>query len=241
MAPRRQVQLASSTIVASKSQTHASSFQTLIQPAHEVGNRRLIVPFRHYHIVGSRGSRGMVDSAQPPRDFSPLHVNISKKECHILQDHIRKLNTADRDRFPRIRRDGRVGFLVLFWGTMLKDTCTILCLGEGVPAVLWIFFFYCKAERAVKPCRSSRSNTRGGMAKSHDTCKTGNKHKPNKQTQTKNKTPTRTTNGKCHWMVRQVVKKSETPEAARSSHVLNSTMKHKVSLSSSVRDDVDIP
>ena len=37
----------------------------------------------------------MVDSAQPPRDFSPLHVNISKKECHILQDHIRKLNTAN--------------------------------------------------------------------------------------------------------------------------------------------------
>ena len=36
-----------------------------------------------------------------------------------------------------------------------------------------IFFFYCVAERAVKPCRSSRSNTRGGMIKSHDTCKTG--------------------------------------------------------------------
>ena len=34
-------------------------------------------------------------------------------------------------------------------------------------------FFYCVAERAVKPCRSSRSNTRGGMIKSHDTCKTG--------------------------------------------------------------------
>ena len=37
------------------------------------------------------------------------------------------------------------------------------------------FFFYCVAERAVKPCRSSRSNTRGGMIKSHDTCKTGSK------------------------------------------------------------------
>ena len=38
-------------------------------------------------------------------------------------------------------------------------------------------FFYCVAERAVKPCGSSRSNSRGGMTKSHDTCKTGSKHK----------------------------------------------------------------
>ena len=34
------------------------------------------------------------------------------------------------------------------------------------------FFFYCKAELAIKPCRSSRSNTRGGFEKFHDTCKT---------------------------------------------------------------------
>ena len=98
---------------------------------------------------------------------------------------------------------------------------------------LWVFF-YCIAELAVKPCRSSRTNTRGGFEKSNDTCKTGNKQTqstrkqtPSKQT---HKTPTQTTSGKYHWMVRQVVKKSETPEAARSSHVLNSTRKHKVSL-----------
>ena len=56
-------------------------------------------------------------------------------------------------------------------------------------------FFYCKAERAVKPCRSSRSNTRGGMITSHDTCKTGNKHQ-----NPSNKIPTtkqKTTGGKC--------------------------------------------
>ena len=67
------------------------------------------------------------------------------------------------------------------------------------------FFFYCKAERAVKPCRSSRSSTRGGMRKSHDTCKTGNKHQnpSNKKPTTKQKT----TGGKCQWMVRHVVKR----------------------------------
>ena len=53
------------------------------------------------------------------------------------------------------------------------------------------FFFYCAAERAVKPCRSSRSNTRGGMIKSHDTCKTGSKHQnPNKQATTSKNTNT---------------------------------------------------
>ena len=40
----------------------------------------------------------------------------------------------------------------------------------------FIIFFYCKAEVAIKPCRSSRSNTRGGFEKFHDTCKTGNKN-----------------------------------------------------------------
>ena len=92
-------------------------------------------------------------------------------------------------------------------------------------------FFYCIAELAIKPCRSSRTNTRGGYEKFHDTCKTRNQHTTKQQnTQNKQTKPTQPTNGKCHWMVRQVVKKSETSEAARSSHVLNSTRKHKVSL-----------
>ena len=47
---------------------------------------------------------------------------------------------------------------------------------DGEHRELSFFFFYCVAERAVKPCRSSRSNTRGRMIKSHDTCKTGSKH-----------------------------------------------------------------
>ena len=48
------------------------------------------------------------------------------------------------------------------------------------------FFFYCIAELAIKPCRSSRSNTRGGFEKFHDTCKKETKHdKTNKKTQTK--------------------------------------------------------
>ena len=34
------------------------------------------------------------------------------------------------------------------------------------------FLFCCIAELAIKPCRSSRSNTRGGFEKFHDTCKT---------------------------------------------------------------------
>ena len=70
-------------------------------------------------------------------------------------------------------------------------------------------FFYCVAERAVKPCRSSRSNTRGGMIKSHDTCRTGSKHKnPNNKNRNQTQTrQTRKTGGKCQWMVRHVVKR----------------------------------
>ena len=96
------------------------------------------------------------------------------------------------------------------------------------------FFFYCKAELAIKPCRSSRSNTRGGFEKFHDTCKTGNKNTTKQTTTPQPNSPKHQQNkqehGKCHWMVRQVVKKSETSEAAQRSHMLNSTRKHKVSL-----------
>ena len=49
-----------------------------------------------------------------------------------------------------------------------------------------VFFFYCIAELAIKPCRSSRSKTRGGFEKFHDTCKKETKHdKTNNKTQTK--------------------------------------------------------
>ena len=56
-------------------------------------------------------------------------------------------------------------------------------LGIEPWAGIEIFFFYCIAELAIKPCRSSRSNTRGGFEKYHDTCKTGNKN-TTKQTKT---------------------------------------------------------
>ena len=36
----------------------------------------------------------------------------------------------------------------------------------------------------MKPCRSSRSNTRGGLRTSHDTCKTGSKQKHKAKTRT---------------------------------------------------------
>ena len=85
-------------------------------------------------------------------------------------------------------------------------------------AVLWMVlhkdFFNCVAERAVKPCRSARSKTRGGMIKSHDTCKTGSKHQhPNKQKHEPNANKQKPTGGKCQWKVRRVVKRGETPEA----------------------------
>ena len=66
--------------------------------------------------------------------------------------------------------------------------------GEGCDRLLltklsiFLIFFYCIAELAIKPCRSSRSNTRGGFEKFPDTCKTGTKTRQNKQeTQTKQK------------------------------------------------------
>ena len=104
----------------------------------------------------------------------------------------------------------------------------------GVLPYFLLFFFYCKAELAIKPCRSSRSHTRGGFEKFHDTCKTGNKNTTKQTTTPQPNSPkhqqNKQENGKCHWMVRQVVKKSETSEAAQRSHMLNSTRKHKVSL-----------
>ena len=54
------------------------------------------------------------------------------------------------------------------------------------------FFFYCIAELAIKPCRSSRTNTRGGFEKFHDTCKTGNKHTTKQQNTQTNKQNTNT-------------------------------------------------
>ena len=65
-----------------------------------------------------------------------------------------------------------------------------------------VFFLYRIADRAVKPCRSSRSTTHGGMVKSPLTlAKQGNKQTKAPQTKTSktkpNKNTTKPTNGKC--------------------------------------------
>ena len=129
---------------------------------------------------------------------------------------------------------------ILLAASCLSDDCTVcivnLCAYRGLTPRRSAagFFFYCKAELAIKPCRSSRSNTRGGFEKFHDTCKTGNKNTTKQTTTPQPNSPkhqqNKQENGKCHWVVRQVVKKSETSEAAQRSHMLNSTRKHKVSL-----------
>ena len=68
------------------------------------------------------------------------------------------------------------------------------------------FFFTAKPELAIKPCRSSRSNTRGGFEKFHDTCKTGNKNTTKQTTTPQPNSPkhqqNKQENGKCHWVVR---------------------------------------
>ena len=64
----------------------------------------------------------------------------------------------------------------------------VVLLGGRTLTIFWgnLFFFYCIAELAIKPCRSSRSKTRGGFEKFHDTCKKETKHdKTNNKTQTK--------------------------------------------------------
>ena len=77
-----------------------------------------------------------------------------------------------------------------------------------------VFFFNCVAERAVKPCRSSRSSKRGGMTKSNDTCKTGSKHQnpSNNNNNNNNNNNTPTNSGKCQWMVRHGEQKVKRPK-----------------------------
>ena len=92
----------------------------------------------------------------------------------------------------------------------------------------------------MKPCRSSRSNTRGGMIKSHDTCKTGSKHQNpnNKNTKNANK---QTKNDR-----RQVSVDGETcGEKKVKRPKLSCVELHQEAkeyhVSSSVKDEVDIP
>ena len=87
-------------------------------------------------------------------------------------------------------------------------------LGQRHQRNVQIFFFYCIAELAIKPCRSSRSDTRGGFEKFHDTCKTGNKNTTKQKNTQTNKQNTNTKDQ------RQV----------SLDDMLNSTRKHKVSL-----------
>ena len=101
-----------------------------------------------------------------------------------------------------------------------------------------MFFFNCVAERAVKPCRSSRSNTRGGMIKSHDTCKTGSKHQnPNNR----HKNHKQTKNDR-----RQVSVDGETCGEKKVKRPKHSCVElhqeaKEYHVSSSVKDEVNIP
>ena len=80
----------------------------------------------------------------------------------------------------------KMGQLIKAWE---NDTAPGPPRPSSAPAPHWsrpyshtpTFFFYCIAELAIKPCRSSRSNTRGGFEKFHDTCKTGNKNTTKQQ------------------------------------------------------------
>ena len=58
------------------------------------------------------------------------------------------------------------------------------------------FFFCCIAERAIKPCRSSRSKLRGEFG-IPNTCKTGNKNTTKQQTPPNPKHNTKQKTGKC--------------------------------------------
>ena len=80
------------------------------------------------------------------------------------------------------------------------------------------FFFCCIAERAIKPCRSSRSKLRGefGIPRHLQNRNQKHKNKATRQTTTQNKTKTRA--GKC-WNVKREVRKGETSEAAHRTHM----------------------
>ena len=82
-----------------------------------------------------------------------------------------------------------------------------------------LFFFYCIAELAIKPCRSSRSNMRGefGIPKHLQ----NKKQKHDKATTTpKPQAPTTTNKDTASvWKVRREVKKCETSEAAQRTHM----------------------
>ena len=61
---------------------------------------------------------------------------------------------------------------------------------------VWMFFFCCIAELAIKPCRSSRSKQRGEFG-IPNTCKTGNKNTTKQQTPPNPKHNTKQKTGKC--------------------------------------------
>ena len=123
--------------------------------------------------------------------------------------------------------------------TLHDDYVCFACEQQTPPGLRahWpTFFFNCVAERAVKPCRSSRSNTRGGMIKSHGTCKTGNKHQ-NPNNKHKNNKQTKTTGGKCHG---ETCGEKKVKRPKHSCVELHQEAK-KYHVSSSVKDEVNIP
>ena len=78
-----------------------------------------------------------------------------------------------------------------------------------------LFFFCCIAERAIKPCRSSRSKLRGEFGiprhlqnrnQKHNKAKTGNRNTPKQQNQTTTQNKQKTKAGKC-WNVKREVRR----------------------------------
>ena len=127
------------------------------------------------------------------------------------------------------------------------------CVEHRLSMAVWIkawhllvifFIFYCIAELAIKPCRSSRSNTRGGFEKFHDTCKTGNKNMTKQTRKPKPKSPNTNTKEP-----RQVSLDGETggekrvkrPKRPKALICWTPRGSIRYPLSCSIRDDVDIP
>ena len=149
-----------------------------------------------------------------------LQTNISAWKFHVCSLFKNKTQAQHRDAFVHISEARQcLRYARKVWGC---------------------FFFYCVAERAVKPCRSSRSKTRGGMIKSHDTCKTGSKHQ-NPNNKNRNQTQANTKNDR-----RQVSVDGETcGEKKVKRPKLSCVELHQEAkeyhVSSSVKDEVDIP
>ena len=133
------------------------------------------------------GMNGRCFTPEKQRLPNIRHISWFLSSCPPLQDEWQGASIDIKAAHKRmlIREDERGSLLFRFQGRLFAYRSAHF--GAKTSAWHWgrvsAFFFYCIAELAIKPCRSSRSNTRGGFEKFHDTCKTGNKN-TTKQTKT---------------------------------------------------------